>query len=83
MQWWLYAGHKKPEISFKWSLVVLYRWSLYREKFDQKSKGRTATWSLWIGGCFMKVFVKTGLTVFTLLFAKHLSHENSSIDLLM
>ena len=37
VQWSLYAGNKKPEISFKWSLVTLYRWSLYREKFDQKS----------------------------------------------
>ena len=38
------------------------RWSLYREKFDLKSKGRTTTWSLRTGGRFKKVVVKTGLT---------------------
>ena len=37
MQWALYAGNKKPGISFKWSLFALYRWSLYREKFDLKT----------------------------------------------
>ena len=39
MQWSLYAGNKKPGTSFKWSLVALYRSSLYREKFDLKPKG--------------------------------------------
>ena len=37
VQWSLYAGNKKPGTSFKWSLVALYRWSLYREKFDLKT----------------------------------------------
>ena len=44
VQWSLYAGNKKPETSFKWSLVgvrnylvALYRWSLYRERFDLKA----------------------------------------------
>ena len=62
MQWSLNAGNKKPG-TFKWSLVALYRWSLYREKFDQKTLGRTTTWSLRTGGLFKKVVVKTGLTV--------------------
>ena len=35
-QWSLLAGNKKPGTSFKWPLVVLYRWWLYREKFDLK-----------------------------------------------
>ena len=30
-------NNKKPGTSFKWSLVALYRWSLYREKFDLKT----------------------------------------------
>ena len=33
-QWALYAGIKNPGKSSKWSLVAVYRWSLYREKFD-------------------------------------------------
>ena len=33
----LYVVNKKPGISFKWSLVALYRWSLYREMFDLKT----------------------------------------------
>ena len=37
VQWSLYVSNKKPEISFKWSLVAFYRWSLYREKFDLKT----------------------------------------------
>ena len=37
VQWSLYAGNKKPGTSFKWLLVLLYRWSLYREKFDLKT----------------------------------------------
>ena len=37
MQWASYAVNKKPEISFKWSLVPLYRWSLYKENFDLKT----------------------------------------------
>ena len=36
----LYSGRYMQVIksltSFKWSLVALYRWSLYREKFDLK-----------------------------------------------
>ena len=63
MQWSLNAGNTKPGTSFKWSLVALYRWSLYREKFDLKTLGRTTTWSLRTGGLFKKVVVKTGLTV--------------------
>ena len=63
MQWSLYAGNKKHVTSFKWLLVALNRWSLYREKFDLKSYGRTTTWSLRADGSFKKVFVKTILTV--------------------
>ena len=63
VQWSLYAGNKKPGTSFKWSLVALNRWSLYREKFDLKTYGRTTTWSLRTGGRFKKVVVKTGLAV--------------------
>ena len=37
VQWSLYVSNKNPEISFKWSLVALYRWSLYREKFGLKT----------------------------------------------
>ena len=65
MQWSLYAGNKKPGTSFKWSLVTLYKWSLYRETFDLKFQGRTTTWSLRTGGRFKKVVVKTSLTVHT------------------
>ena len=36
VQWSLHAGNKKPGRPFKWLLVALYRWSLYREKFDLK-----------------------------------------------
>ena len=64
MQWSLYAGNKKPGTSFKWSLVALYRWSLYREKFDLKTEGRTTTWLLRTDGRFKKVVVTKGLTVF-------------------
>ena len=63
MQWSLYAGNKKPGTSFKWSLVALYRWSLYREKIDLKTQGRPTTLSLRTGGRFKKVVVKTSLTV--------------------
>ena len=65
MQWPLNAGNKKPGTSFKWSLIALYRWSLYREKFDLKTLGKATTWSLWTGGLFKKVIVKTDLTVAT------------------
>ena len=65
MQWSLNAGNKKPGTSFKWSLVALCRWSLDREKFNLKTLGRTTTWSLWTGGLFKKVVVKTGFTVAT------------------
>ena len=61
MQWSLYAGNKMPGTSFKWSLIALYRCSLYR-KFDLKTLGRTKTWSLRIGGLFKKEVVKLGLT---------------------
>ena len=37
VQWLLYGGNKKPERSFKWLLVMLYRWLLYREKFGLKT----------------------------------------------
>ena len=60
MQWSLYAINKKPGTSFKWSLVALYRWSLYRETFDLKTYRRTTTWLLRAGGRFKKVVVKTG-----------------------
>ena len=63
VQWSLYESNKKPETSFKWFLVVLYRWLLYIEKFHLKTKGRTTTWSLRIGGRFIKAVVKTSLTV--------------------
>ena len=63
VQWSLYSSNKKPEISFKWSLVALHRRSLYREKVDIKTYGRTTKWSLRIGGGFIKGVVKTGLTV--------------------
>ena len=62
MQWSLNAVNKKPGTSFKWPLVALYRWSLYRKKFDLNNEGRTTTWSLRTGSRFIKV-VKTGLTV--------------------
>ena len=62
MQWSLYAGNKKPGTSFKGALVTLYRWSLYREKFELKTQGRTTTWLLKTGGRCEKVVVKTGLT---------------------
>ena len=67
---WSYAGNKNPGTSFKWLLVALYRWSLYREQFDLKTQGRTTTWSLRTGGCFKKVVVKTGLTVETNIIGK-------------
>ena len=63
MQWSLYAGNKKPGTSFKWLLVTFCRCSLYREKFDLKTKGRTITWSLRTSGRFKEVVVETGLTV--------------------
>ena len=66
MQWSLYSGDKKPGTSFKWPLIALYRWLLYRERFDLKTYGGTTTWSLGTGGCFKKVVVKTGLTVLSL-----------------
>ena len=62
MQWSLYRGNKKSA-TFKWLLVILYRWLLYREKFYLKTYGRTIAWSLRTGGCFKKVVIKTGLTV--------------------
>ena len=37
VQWSLYSGNEKPGTSFKWSLAVLYRWLLYREKPDLKT----------------------------------------------
>ena len=64
VKWSLYVGNKKPGTSFEWSFIALYRWSLYREKFDLTTKGRTTTWSLRTGGRFKKVVVKTGLTVY-------------------
>ena len=63
MQWSLYAGNKKPGASFKWSLVTMYMWSLYKETFDLKTKWRTTIWSLRTGGLFKTVVIKTGLTV--------------------
>ena len=41
---------------------------LYREKFDLKTQGRTTTCLLRTGGGFKNLVVKTGLTVFLLLY---------------
>ena len=68
MPWSLYAGNKKPGTSLKWSLVAFYRWSLYRDKLDLKTKGRTTTWSLRTCSCFKKMVVKTGLIKDIILF---------------
>ena len=59
MQWSLYAGNKKPGRLFKWFLVALYRWSLYREKFELKILGKTTKWSLKTGGRFKKILTVT------------------------
>ena len=65
VQWALFASNKRPGISFRWSLVALYKWSLYREKFDLKTWGKITIWLLRTGGWFKKVVLKIGLTVHT------------------
>ena len=76
VQWSLYAGSKKSGTSFKCSSLALYRWSLYIEKFDQKTQGRTTTWSLRTVDPFKKVVVKTDLTIYNFDFkTSHWTHE--------